>query len=406
MTGRLPRHKAIKRPRVQVNTQDLIHNAIFDMDSKHAMLDWLDYVPIKPAYFVGKVEKGVIIRPHAVIKLRIPVNLKKRKQASLYFAIRARIEELLSFGGTKVDGGDKITTKNPNARKHWKFRIGDDRLWTLDELRIALDMPMPDELDREEIVSTYRQAGDYFNLENAQQGRNCMLFESIRGLVYMHKSQCGSEEQLYQYALTEARQFEALNNPRNPQRPSEIKATARSVARWTWRNYTGRGEYRDIRRGACAPDITPDMTLSQRQAVGGRHAVSENARKHQQAVLKGMKDNPDFTIKGLAKQLKMSVNTVRKYVRMVQDLDAEKQLKSTPEGGVKIVPSELVPPEKSPAPDLIAERDGEVEHYWIRPGAPGCYYDRSGKEAYRRFIDPHVVWRAGAEPPPARYFRN
>lgn len=405
VTGRLPRAAAIKEPYVQVNTKDRIFNAIFDLDTNHGMLDWLDNVPILPAYFAGRQKNGIIVRPHAVIKLRIPVNLTKWKQASLYYAIRERIAELLAFGGTEIDGADKITTKNPNS-EHWKFRIGDDRLWTLEELRIALDMPAADEVEREEIISNYRQAGDYFNLENAQLGRNCMLFESIRGLVYMYKSQCSSEEQLYQYALEQARQFDALNNQRAPLRPCNVKAAARSTSHWTWHNYTGRGEYRDIRRGACAPDITPDMTLSQRQAVGGRHAVSENARKHQEAVQKGMADNPDFTIKGLAKQLKMSVNTVRKYVRLTQELAAEKQPKPAAEGGVKIVSSGVGAEEKNLTPHIRAERDGEVGEFWIRPEDPDHYYDRLGRRAKRHFIDPLIVWRTSSAPPSVNHAQN
>ena len=405
IVGRLPRDQAAKYPYIQINTKNRVFNMIFDIDSDHAVLDWLDNVPIKPAYFVGRRSGGHLVRPHAVIKLKIPVDLTKGRQASLYKAIRKKIDELLMFGEcvidpitgerkSPLDDGEKPTTKNPH-HPAWSVIEGDDRLWTLDELRIALDMPSADELEHDEIKQMYVRAGQHFDLSNATAGRHCMLFETLRGLAYAHKAQCGTEEQLYQYVYAQAHQFDALNNVRDRLPISSIKATARSISRWTWNKYTGSGEHRDIDFGACADQIEPHMSLRERQSIGGRHGVAKNATKHESAVRDALTACPNYTIKGLARELSMSVNTVRKYVRMIKAEASMTTSNARDVGGVKIVSSGVC---SASGPDLKAERDGVVWAFWQDPESEDHYIDSAGARIPARYLEPYVIWRA--KPPP------
>ncbi len=374
---------------------------IFDIDSDTGVVDWVDNVPFLPAYFVGKRLSGQVVRPHALIKLEIPVDLTKRKQTSLYYAVRAKIGEMLAFGGSKLDDGEKPTTKNPNATQHWSVIPGDDRLWTLDELRVELDLPSAEDIDRDEIFTTYNKAHDYFNLENARMGRENMLFESMRGLAYVQKPFCASQEQLFDYVLSQAVQFDSDNNIHNPLRFSAIKATAHSISKWTWRNYAGSGNARDKNIGACQDLISPTMPKRQRQVIGGQYGASKNAEKHEKIVRNAIAGRSDYTISGLAKELAMSRDTVRKYVGLVQDIDAEKQSKSTREGVTKTVLSGIgfEKPLAAPTakPTVKAERDGEVWDFREDPVDPDYYIDASGIRIPVNMVEPYVIWRA--EPP-------
>lgn len=320
ITGRVPKAETNKHEYVQVNPRDLIFNMIFDLDADKAVEDWYDNIPFLPAYFVGKRRRGKIVRPHAIVKLRNPVDLRKWSQACLYYAIRQRLQELLTFGDTCIlDDGDKVTTKNPNCG-HWDVVLGEDRLWTLHELRDVLQMAKPDELDKSDMISVYRRAGNYFDADKAKQGRHCMLFESMRGLAYMHKKNCASQEELFQYVYREAIQFDAMNNRHSPLKPSQIKATARSIAKWTWRYFTGHGHFRDINFGVCRDLMRPGMTLRQRQAIGGKYGAEQNASRHQRIIESAMQRIPDWTVKGLARELKMAINTVRKHARAILEI--------------------------------------------------------------------------------------
>ncbi len=194
---------------------------------------------------------------------------------------------------------------------------------------------------------------------------------------------------------------------------------AKSLAGWTWRSYAaGTMEFRDIDFGACsrAGLIKPEMELNERQAVGGRYGATQNALKTFERVkgmLKALRDEGrSLALRAMAEEFEMSVNTIRKYmdfaleeIEKATGVPVSQIISRLKKQGisqrVKTVHQGRAEEQNPSSPDLIAERDGEVEWYWIRPGAPGCYYDRQGKEAYRRFIDPHVTWRAEPEPPPS-----
>ena len=378
---------------------------VFDIDCDHGVVDWLDNVQIQPAYFVGKWSGGHLVRPHAVIKLRIPVDLTKGKQASLYKAIRSHISDLLAFGTSVIDpdtgkrkslldDGEKPTTKNPN-HSAWSTIVGDDRLWTLDELRIALDMPSADELEHDEIKQMYVRAGQHFDIENAMNGRHCMLFESLRGLAYAYKAACGTEEQLYQYVYAQAHEFDALNNVRDRLPISSIKATARSIARWTWRKYKGSGQHRDINHGACADEIEPHMSLKERQSIGGRYGVKQNASKHESAIRSALTARSEYTVKGLARDLSISIKTVRKYVRMIEAEASISPPSQPSKGGGNIVSSGVC---TAPGPDVKAERDGIVWEFWHDTESDDHYIDDVGARIPASYVESYVIWRAKTPP--------
>ncbi|MDP2520544.1 primase C-terminal domain-containing protein [Shimia thalassica] len=321
IVGKRMRSEAVLWPYVQINLRERIYNIIFDLDCDSGISDWYDALPIEPAYFAGRRKNGQIVRPHAVIKLKIPVDVTKWKQMFLLVAIRKHIQERLEFEGCNVDPKQPITTKNPGCKEAWGVKLGDDRLWTLDELREALDMPMPEEIDDCDLVSArrfIRGYGKYFDEEHAAFGRNCELFESMRSVAYANKYRMGSEAELTQYVLSEASEYNAQDLAHDPLPASEVRSVARSIGKWTWNYYQGQGENRSVDRGACRHEIQKEMDLKARQAVGGRYAASKVSQSHYRAVLEAIKDRDTYTVSGLASELKMSRNTVRKYLAQAE----------------------------------------------------------------------------------------
>lgn len=322
IVGKRQKSEALSWPYVQINLKERIFNIILDLDCDSAISDWYDALPIEPAYFAGRKRNGQIVRPHAVIKLKIPVDVSKWKQMFLLVAIRNHIQERLELEGCKVDPKQPITTKNPACSETWSVKPGDDRLWTLNELRDALHMPKPDEIDDCDLVSARRfmhSYDKYFDEETAAHGRNCELFEAMKRPAYTNKSRMLNEAELIDYIFVEASEYNAQEFPDNPLPTSEIRSVARSVGQWTWNTYQGQGHESIVDRGACRHEIQNEMDLKTRQAVGGRYAASKVSLSHFRAILEAIKDKDGYTVSGLSSELKMSRNTIRKYLTQAEE---------------------------------------------------------------------------------------
>jgi hypothetical protein len=123
---------------------------------------------------------------------------------------------------------------------------------------------------------------------------------------------------------------------------SKIHSCAKSIARWTWRNYTGAQHSKDI--GACHREglISPSMTKKDRQRVGGKYGASKNAQSKREAVLAALHDlrevGQPLVISKLAADLGMSRNTVKKYLPKAAVDSAKSVGGRPPEKVVKTVP--------------------------------------------------------------------
>jgi|TARA_B100000446_G_C10551886_1_gene340845 hypothetical protein len=101
--------------------------------------------------------------------------------------------------------------------------------------------------------------------EEDSRGRNCALFNCLRRWAYtvvLEVKRTGTWEQWHSLVLSHA---ETLQPPQDDFPYSEIKATAKSVAKWCWANYTGS----QVNRGVMALDQT-DLPLVNRQRLSAR----------------------------------------------------------------------------------------------------------------------------------------
>ncbi len=291
-----------------------------------------------------------------------------KKQVHYYTAIRQKLIERLQAICENVDPMEPLVSKNPHHDAH-EYINGAYRDWTLGELSEALSLSVrtaptaplstsaadthPYRSGRlQQQPGRYKRAEAHFDSDYAAQGRNCMLFESIRGLAYGYKSQCANESQLYSYVVEKAQTFNQTYNRLEPLSEKELEGIARSIAKWTWRKFVGRARD-DCDRGAYRRIgvIDDNMDIKERKQVAGRRTAEIKAQRSLERVLeareKALKAGRHVTIKGLTRELRMSRNTVRKYLREIESMSSETSPKSdahqTTSGGSLRCLSEIPP---------------------------------------------------------------
>ena len=353
------------------------------------------------------------VRPHLIYWLSKPVFMMNKKQAQKYDRVIKRLRGCLETI-CDVDAIDPTITKNP-AKLEWRtwdpvWHVikGDDRIWSLDELDDALSrakvvpikkVDKPANSDARNVPKYQAGMANSFREDVAARGRHEQLFEAMRFFAYAHKANASSEQDLFNYVLEQCLKFNELNNAHNLLSYSSIKSTAKSIARWTWRYYTGSGEDKD--RGACKREglVHAGMSKKQRQAVGGRYGAKKNADAKKQKVLAALEDlkasGEPVVISKLAKELEMSRNTLKKYMQetvseKVQnaDVQASEQVVKTVsirEGSAKDAGDEPTYGEK-----ITAFIGDDVVEMWPVIGSDGLVVNKHGVQMPAMYFDGYL----------------
>jgi len=339
---------------------------ILDIDSKLDVAEMRQMEIPLPRTFTGRREPDASndcsCRPHLVYWLHLPVWANRNKQMDLYNRVCDRLRNLIGRL-CYVERINPPTTKNPAKNRYgtedpfYHVIEGDLREWGLEELSEAIDdceaalaaaearsttitkavnktvytdtrrwvdepnqFPCINRVPKmHRIPQLHQVIGRRFRQHVADQGRHGGLFEHIRFVAYAYKPLAKSEMDLHQYVL---RQCEIYNDKvfaKDPLPAASIHSTARSISSWTWRyyKYSGR-EQKD--RGVCRrlKLIQDDMSTPERQAIGGKYGALQNAAKKKLIVINAVDElratGKDVVISALARDLRMSRDTVRKYV--------------------------------------------------------------------------------------------
>lgn len=217
---RQPRDEALHRRYIQANPSALTTQIVIDLDHEDSLGVALEINGVPTPNYVAQSPSG---RAHVAYMLAAPVcrtdnariepiKFAARVEAGLVSALRAD----LGYAG--------FMTKNP-VHDDWDTVWTNDHLWTLKEMALQLRDWMPATLPR-------RAA------ENSGLGRNVALFNRVRLWSYRavrnhwDSGPAGWEQATYAYALAVNEEFAA------PLDASEVVHLARSVSRWTWRNFT------------------------------------------------------------------------------------------------------------------------------------------------------------------------
>ena len=133
-------------------------------------------------------------------------------------------------------------------------------------------------------------------------GRNCTLFETAKKWAYrqvLAYRVAGKQEAFIAAVLGHCEQINETFNPPLPF--SEVKATARSIARWTWKHYTARLTNEEFSK-----------RQAQRGKAGGKAKGKANEEKRLNARLMRSEGHTQASI---AQALEVSQKTISNWLK-------------------------------------------------------------------------------------------
>ena len=209
---------AIKKRYIQINHPQCVTYLVFDIDREGAAFAWYD-AHLPPPYWSSTNPKNG--HAHVCYRLAIPYPTSElahlapiKYAAAIQSAFRAKLQADTGYAG--------LLTKNP-LHAHWKTMYWSDYAYTLDELADFVDL----------------QGHPIKGREAIGLGRNCDTFEMVRKWAYRAIREYWQPN--YQYAWMNAvhARCEAVNvGYIYPMQPSEVKAIAKSIAKWTMIHFT------------------------------------------------------------------------------------------------------------------------------------------------------------------------
>lgn len=343
-----PREYAVRYPYMQVNRPGMVSWLIFDLDHRDAMV-WDDANLPAPNLIVRNRESG-----HSHLFYAIPPVCTTERARSkpiefmraVYEAMAARLKADPQFHSGPV-------AKTP-GHPWWDTTELHSKLYELGELADYVDLA--------------RRApwGRKANLESVAHSRHCMLFEDLRFYAYSivarerEKGDFDSFTRLleaYAYNHNDFRKlgFE-LDLPM-----SSIKATVKSVGRWTWDRYTGGGR---CHRGVMRLD--KDLPLDEKQRLAARRstAIRQKATesKIRAACRQLQQKGQALAQAAIAKLAGVTRQTVANYKHIVSELlqPAVVQLKEGAEAATKAVKSGVHQVAAAPRDWGAAGRTGDL----------------------------------------------
>jgi hypothetical protein len=211
-TYKHPFADAIGKRYLDPNTKNKVWAMVFDIDRPQASMAWDDAMLPEPNWVCQNPKNS---HAHIGYALTVPVtrsiNSLRKPQALL-----ARIEHSMSTAlGADPAYGHRLT-KNP-IHPTWRTFYGRHDAYDFDELRGYLPDNLPLIKNRGEAIG---------------EGRNVLLFTDLRNWAYRARLRFPSLDAWLRGCFEKA---QAMNSQFHAPLPlSEVKATAKSVATWTW----------------------------------------------------------------------------------------------------------------------------------------------------------------------------
>lgn len=280
---------AIKKPFIQHNAPFLISNLVFDVDTPDAYFSWFDANLPTPSWISKNRQNN---HAHIGYMLATPVCTSHRAKQNVIEYL-AKIEQAYTLALGADRGYSGLITKNP-FHSEWENHIFDVQPFDLGYLA--------DFVELQELKTDLREV--------AGLGRNCMMFDTVRYWAYeaIRAFVSGSSDSWYAEVLKVA--TNANGAFLEPLPYSEVKATAKSVARWVWRNHA-QAQAKFIERQSVKGRIGG---LKSDSSIGGKARSQQYSDMRQEAFklhLQGVNNTQ------IAEQLKVSRRTIIRWLQGV-----------------------------------------------------------------------------------------
>lgn len=211
---------ALRARYIQFNGPTHQHWLVFDIDRPGAALDWEDRRVPPPNFTVQNPANG---HAHLFYGLSTPVRTASDGRiAPLKYAAAVQRALRSSLGADMGYSG--FLCKNP-FNSYWRTAEWEPRLYELADFEGWLDLSA--------------KPCEAANSDAYGLGRNCTLFESLRQWAYKAIRQGWPEYERWHVAVLE--RARAYNDFEAPLPDSEIRAIAKSVAKWTHQNLSQEG---------------------------------------------------------------------------------------------------------------------------------------------------------------------
>jgi DNA-directed RNA polymerase specialized sigma24 family protein len=278
-----PAELALQKAIVQHNYKHSLAWLVYDLDRGDSAELLNDHRIPAPNIAVFNQDNG---HGHFFYGLEEPVhNYEGASEKALRYlgAIDVAMTHLLGAD----PGYSKLLSKNP-THDRWITLYHRYGLYDLDELADYLDLKRYQDRRR--------------RLPDVGYGRNCTLFEKLRRWAYRERRQPYLSEEMFLEAVRN--HALVLNQDFSPPLPhAEVRATAKSVARWTWRN--------------MSPEsfIERQRKLGQKGTIKAAEKRSAEAQSRRQAIIETAQQCPALTQEDIAAMFGVRRETVNRHLR-------------------------------------------------------------------------------------------
>ncbi|MGR5469612.1 replication initiation protein [Vibrio campbellii] len=208
----------MKKKYLQVNQPKLVTYLVFDIDRQGGVLAWYDN-DLPTPYWTSKNPENA--HAHIAYRLKVPFCTSDiahsepiRYAAAIESAMIERLKADRGFAG--------LLTKNP-LHPHWQNEFWTEYEYTLDELAEYLDL----------------KGHPLRGSEVSGLGRNCELFDNTRQWAYRAIRDYWAPNYKRKWNEAVYDKVESANHRFSVPLPvSEVKAIAKSIANWTYREFT------------------------------------------------------------------------------------------------------------------------------------------------------------------------
>lgn len=212
---------AIQKRFIQPNTPSNLRWMVYDVDRPEANFDWIDRHCPPPNLIATNRENG---HAHLFYGLEVPVWQQYGKR-DLAYRFAAAVDVALTTQLDADRGYAKLISKNPLREDAWIVQSFQPYSYDLPWLADYLDLDPYEDLRR--------------NLPAIGLGRNCTLFDRLRMWAYRNIRREWLGPDFWRYAVEVA--GTGYNDFPLPLPSSEVRATSKSVAKWTWSHMSPEG---------------------------------------------------------------------------------------------------------------------------------------------------------------------
>ena len=213
-----PKQTAIEKKYLQINQPSKCIYLIFDVDREGAVLSWLDN-DLPPPNWTTKNNKNA--HAHLAYKLEVPVCISDMgREAVIRYLAAIESAMIQKLNADRAYIG--LLTKNP-LNDHWYAHNWRKEPYSLEELADYLDL----------------KGHPLKGVEAVGIGRNVELFESSRKWAYKAIREYWQPEYKDKWFNAVYEHVESVNTQFiTPLTVSEVKAIAKSIAKWTYKHFT------------------------------------------------------------------------------------------------------------------------------------------------------------------------